>query len=375
MTGTDSGRLARAAAELCDTAEAAEWRGPDAYDGLWFPWPRPLVGGRRRRQAFIQLHARFPVDIRRLYRRRHPRLAKTLAVFGSARLRLHAATGGEVHSRGATAALDTLISDDASGTPGWGYPFDTQTRWSFYPANSPNVVVTAYAVAALSEAGRALGREDYVQRAKEASGWVQDALFAQEQGFYTYHLDSRTLIHNASLLGARAAYQGLGDAVAEPVHRAVERTLAAQADDGSFPYGEGGGLEFVDSFHTGYVLECLSDLRDVHPGVDDAVARGTRFYVERFFGPEGQARLWPDKEYPEDAHAAGTALTTLSGLMQHGLVDRDLFLRIADRAASHMMRGGHAIYRRYGWGTTRVAYLRWADAHLALGLANAARAE
>ncbi len=78
---------------LLAQAARQDWRGPDPYDGLYFAWPGWLTGGRRRRQAIVQAHARAPVDIRRLYRRTHPRIAKALGVFGSVGMRL--ARGGD----------------------------------------------------------------------------------------------------------------------------------------------------------------------------------------------------------------------------------------------------------------------------------------
>lgn len=68
--------MAAVALQLAQTAAKGHWRGPDAYDGLWWSWPAPLVGGQRRRQAFMQLHARSPWDVRKPYRRRHPLIPK-----------------------------------------------------------------------------------------------------------------------------------------------------------------------------------------------------------------------------------------------------------------------------------------------------------
>jgi hypothetical protein len=153
----------------------------------------------------------------------------------------------------------------------------------------------------------------------------------------------------------------------------VERTLAAQRPDGAFPYGEGENLAFVDSFHTGYVLDCLWHLRGVDPAVEPAVASGLAFYQDRFFDARGRSLLWPGRGHPEDAHSAGTALATLSRLLEAGS-DRDLLARVAARATSAMVREGHAVHRRYRWGRTRVRYVRWADAHMAHGLARAAGA-
>jgi hypothetical protein len=59
-------------------------------------------------------------------------------------------------------------------------------------------------------------------------------------------------------------------------------------------------------------------------------------------------------------------------LLRRDLVERDLLERVAARTLSAGLRDGHAIHRRYRWGTTRTAYVRWCDAHVALGLADAA---
>jgi hypothetical protein len=158
------------------------------------------------------------------------------------------------------------------------------------------------------------------------------------------------------------------------VERAIDSTLAGQAADGSWPYGEGRGLGFVDSFHTGYVLECLAALEPLDSRIGEALERGAAYYRRAFFSdPTGRAPLWPAREYPEDAHAAGTGLSALSALHRRGLAERELISRVAARSVGNV-RDGHAVYRRYKRFSTRVHYLRWADAHMALGLANAALA-
>jgi hypothetical protein len=367
--------LVDAALGLTGRAAAAEWQGADPYDGLSWHWPHLLVAGRRRRQAIVQLHARSPIDIRRLYRPSGARVPKALAVFGSAGLRIHALTGDTRARELAIDALELLHADRQAGPVAWGYPWDVQTRWSFYPAGSPNIVNIAFAVGALLEAERELERTDLGDRARAAASWVLDALWVEEGGFFAYHPHSRANIHNANLLGAWLAWAALGHQaeVRYRVLRAVGRTIADQRHDGSWPYGEGSGnLGWADSFHSGYVLVCLDRLRELDPGIGDAVARGARFY-SRFFGPAGEAWLWADRRYPEDGHSAGTGLTTLAVLVRRGLVDHELLERVARRLLDFGIRNGHAVCRRYRWGArTTVRYVRWCDAHVALGLVDAA---
>jgi hypothetical protein len=365
--------LTAAAERLQERAADAGWRGPDPYDGLFWRWPGWMTGGRRRRQAIVQIHARSPIDVRRAYRRSHPRIAKTLALFGAAGLRIHRLTGGEAARTRAIGALEALRTDREAGARAWGYPFDVQTRWSYYAAGTPNVVVTAFAIPALLEGAAAIGREDLAERAREAARWILDELWVEAGGFFAYHPDSRVNVHNANLLGAAAVADALGDdpAVRAIAARAVDRTLARQAPDGSWEYGEGENLGWADSFHTGYVLLSLSRLRAVDPAVDAAIARGARHY-ERFFDERGRATLWADRPWPEDGHSAGTGLSTLAALAGAGHVEHELLQRVAARTVSAGMRGSRVVARRHRLGPTTVWYPRWCDGHVALGLADAA---
>ena len=59
-------------------------------------------------------------------------------------------------------------------------------------------------------------------------------------------------------------------------------------------------------------------------------------------------------------------------LVRRALVERELLERVALRVLERGLRGGHAVHRRYRWGATTVRYPRWCDAHVALGLVDAA---
>jgi hypothetical protein len=362
------------ATRLAEQAGNLRWEGPDPFDGLWWNWPRPLVATRGRRLIVFHAHARSPVDLRRLYRSRHPQLAKALALFASAGLRIAALTGDERIRALSIEALELLCADRRAGALAWGYPFDTEHRWASVPANTPSLVPTAFAVAALLEGERATGRGEFGDRARAAGQWVLDELWQPERGHFAYHVNSPLNIHNANLLGAALVFATHQDAL-EPVRRAVEASLAAQARDGSWPYGDASGnLGWVDSFHTGYVLCCLDQLETVSPAIPQAIARGADYY-RRFIGPVGEARLWPHRPYPEDGHSGGTALTALAMLRRRGLIEREFLERVAGRFLAVGIRDGHVVHRRYRGGLrSTVRYLRWCDAHGALGLADAAGA-
>jgi hypothetical protein len=370
--------MVAAALALAERAAGHGFKGPDPYDGLLGPWPTPLIGGRLRRQALMQIHARSPVDVRRLYRRgRHALIPKALGIFASVGARAVALGALAAPPRFASHAIDVLCADRTAGARAWGYHWDMQTRWSFYAAGSPNAVVTAFAVAGLLDAAASLGRDDVLARAREAATWVLDELWVEAGGYFAYHpaRPAPSQIYNASLLGAWTVHAALGGdgGAHERVAGAVERVLAAQRADGSWAYGDGTNLGWADSFHTGYVLTCLDRLRDVDPRIDDAVERGASYY-RQFFDGNGRARLWAHKAFPEDGHSAGTGLTTLALLSRRGLIDPELLDRVSSRMLATGIRDGHAVHRRYRYGRSTVHYPRWCDAHVALGLVDAAAA-
>ena len=270
-------------------------------------------------------------------------------------------------------ALERIVDDRAAGNRAWGYPFDVQTRWSFYAAGTPNVVVTSFAARALLAAAEPLARADFGERALDAARWALDTLWVEPTGFFAYHPGSRVSVHNASLLGANLVHVALGD---QPharacVARAIDHTLTRQRSDGSFPYGEGDTLGWADSFHTGFVLGCLYDLRAVDDRIPGALMRGARHYAS-FFDADGRALLYSGRRFPEDAHSAGTGMSTLAALVAGGYADDALLDRVVRRTLSALVRNGSTVARRHRWGHTRVWYPRWCDAHVALGLVDAA---
>ena len=59
-------------------------------------------------------------------------------------------------------------------------------------------------------------------------------------------------------------------------------------------------------------------------------------------------------------------------LCRRGVVDPEVLTRVTTRTITAGLRNGHAVARRYRWGATTTRYLRWCDAHVAMGLADAA---
>lgn len=353
-----------------------DWRerlaGVDPFDALrGARVPRWVSSSARCRQVVVQLRKRLPIDISPLLGVRPFVMAKSVGAFLAARSRSHDALASRDVSELAELALQT---DGFLGEGRWGYEFDVQTRWAFYPSGSPNLIATVFCARGFAEAGVRFGRDDWIEHLHESARWVDQALLSSD-GFIRYVPENQTLVHNANLLGsALLATSGrLRDDRTMLAHAisSARVTIEAQRVDGSWAYGEGPGLEWEDSFHTAYILDALLQLwlATGDPSAKKALHRGVAHWVNHYFGTEGEPWFSPRRHYPIDIHSGGTAVDVLSRLASFGFVDRAYPERCASWTEKHLVdqRRNITYARRLLFCTDRRHFVRWGDAHWALG--------
>jgi hypothetical protein len=359
---------------------AARLAGRDPYDALMSGRIPPFVRGTKSgRQLVIQLGRKLPIDLGPLLGISPFVMAKTAACFLSAAAR----QAPSQERDGDIDALAKLLygTRGCLGHGRWGYEFDVQTRWAFYPAGSPNTIVTAFASRALAEAGLATGRADLLDGAIESAESIASSLLdTSGEPFVRYTLASERLVHNANLLGA--ACLAFAGSLANR-QRLVDAGLAAcmasirrQRQNGSWPYGEGPGVAWEDNFHTAYDLDGLLTLwlATSDPEVRSALEKGATHWSGSFFGSQGEPWYEPHRRLPYDAHSAGTALDVGSRLARHGLCDTALMRLVADWTARRLVDPSSGrMHARVGrCFTDRRHFVRWADAHYALGCSSLA---
>ncbi|MDQ1536388.1 MAG: hypothetical protein QOE58_781 [Actinomycetota bacterium] len=346
---------AREALIRLDQYLTGQWlAGPDPYDGL-AGWLGGRVPSGHVRQAIIQGVKRSPIDLRPALGVRPVRMTKTLALVTDA---LHTAPWLPEGASRRKTLLDEIVDRRTGPTGGWGYEFDVQTRWGFYPAGSPNIIVTAFVLEAL---------RDSPEHLEAVRSGVRDWLLGsmRYEGIFRYVPGSTVLIHNANLLGARALER------VEPGHpavaRGVRRTLECQRANGTWPYGEGAGLEWVDGFHTAYVLLALADLDEALPD-GEGLGRGVKAYASRLFSPEGEPFYFADRPGPTDIHNIATGLLAVAVLRDHIPGGDELLGRVLE----HLLRlqGDDGAFRS---SSRAPAYMRWNQAHAQRALAEVAR--
>lgn len=359
---------------VADVAEhhAAGFDPYDALRGTRVPgWCRR---SRRGRQLAIQLRRRLPFATDRLYGVQPFVMAKTVGLLLTAAARcVPYDPSAEDLTRSLVEQL--LASEGHLGDGRWGYEFDVQTRWSYYPQGVPNVIASYFAGRGLLEAGLALGDERIVGHAVEVARFItRELVDGSERPFVRYTPESQVLVHNANLLGAGfLAVVGriTGDnALIEAGEACARRSVDAQRQDGSWAYGESSNLGWSDNFHTAYNLDGLSML--VSAGADagcrDALERGIAHWFAAFFGTDGRPYYLPGDGWPADIHCAATALEVGSRLAD--AEHRDVIERCLAWSAEELVQpdGYLPVYRRYRHRVDARMFPRWGAAPWCLGL-------
>lgn len=367
---------ARVTAENLSAAlEAVRFAGWDPYDALSSPRLRAWARSSLSRRAAIQLVKHAPLGVRwalQIPRRRH---TKALAVLVSAYVQL-ASLDRVGRYRGLALELAPVLADRAVRTGeglGWAYEFDVQTRWGYYKAGWPNAVVTAFAAHALLDVAELTGDGAYGDLARQALSYAESELFVEraDARFFAYFAGSTVPVHNANMLMA-GVFARCAERLRSPA-AAVGYSLEHQRPDGSWPYGEGRGLGWVDGFHTAYVLEGLARWHESAPSEEIRVAieRGLKLYLTRLVDPDGAPRASLASRYPVDIHAASSALTMLSRLRAYDGRAWPTACRVLAWTLRHMRRGdGRFAFQRHRFYRNSTPYVRWNDAHMLLGLAS-----
>jgi hypothetical protein len=350
--------------------------GRDPFDALMGTRvPSFVRGSATLRQAGIQAGKRFPLDLGPLLGVQPFAMAKTAGAYMSAVAR-ERESPGQLEDLGALAA----VADSCMGCLGdgmWGYEFDVQTRWAYYPAGSPNLIATVFVARGFGEASAACGHPDWMEQLHQSAKYLAASLYERDAGSpsFRYVPTSTTLVHNANLLGAGlvAASAALRDdgVLLGAALAAALTSVEAQERDGSWPYGVGAKLAWQDNFHTAYDLDglLLVWLATGDPRVEASLRLGASYWTERFFGRAGEPWYGPDSPYPLDIHSAGTAIDVAARLSTWGVLDDVLAAQVSEWTESHLVDSvAHATWYRVNRSyTDRRHFPRWGDAHLALG--------
>jgi hypothetical protein len=298
-------------------------------------------------------------------------------------MRLQEATGESCWDDKARYALQWLIEHQSPGYSGacWGNHFDYQCRSFFLPKGVPTVVWTSLIGHAFLDAYAHFGADEYLQIAVSASEHIVRDLDTLTDGdglCISYIPAQNKQVHNANTLGASflaRTYSAAGvEAYRDLAAKAMQYTAQYQRPDGSWFYGEASNLQWVDNFHTAYVLDCFKHYGEATGDhcFDNQLEKGYRYWKKTFFLADGTPKYYDHKTQPIDIQCCSQAIDTLVYFQDRDPDSVHLALKVAQWTIQHMQDdSGYFYYRQYApWVTNKTATLHWGQATMLCALAN-----
>lgn len=369
-------QVVRSFNSLMEYVEVNEYKGWDPYDGLNSKifQATPLKYSSLARLAWIQLFKRSPVNLRPILKVEKEYNAKGLGLLLSAYTNLNSiCQSSEIQEKIKTLA-NIIISLKSNGYSGscWGYNFDWQARAFFQPKNTPTVVATTYVAYSLLDAFEATGDSTYFDEARSACDFVLNDLnrtYDKEGDFcFSYSPLDKTTIFNASLLGSRLLSRVYAFTKEPTLINEAKKSIAfcckAQHHEGSWFYGTLPFHQWIDNFHTGFNLECISEYQSYSKdfSFEPNLARGITYYLATFFTRNGEAKYYSNALFPIDIHAPAQLIVTLYRI---GQLPKEK--ELADRVLRWTMENmqdtqGFFYYQIKKKFNSKIPYMRWAQA-------------
>lgn len=362
---------------LMKYCESQEFKGWDPYDGLnsklfYFI---PLISNNSFiRLCWIQLFKRSPINFRRICLVEKDYNPKGLGLFLSGYCNLYSIEHKNEYLTRIDWLIKKIFSLESKGWSGscWGYNFPWQAKAFFQPKYTPSIVVSAFVGCALLDAYDVSSQQHLLKKACSTCDFILKNLnrtYDEDKNFsFSYSPLDTTQVFNASLLGAKLlarvySYTKEFHLIKE-AKKVVGYCAHYQNDDGSWVYSPLSFHKWIDSFHTGYNLECMTAYQKYSGDktYESNIEKGLNYYLYNFFTDKGEAKYYSDKVYPIDIHATAQLIITLSRLNKFKeckeLIDKVLTWTIQNMQSPK----GYFYYQIKKIFNLKIPYMRWGQA-------------
>ncbi len=306
---------------------------------------------------------------------------KGMGYMGWGYVKMYALTGDESYRRRAEFCFDWLIANRSSGYEEycWGNHFSFSTRSGTIPRHTPTIVWSSLIALAFVEAYEVLGKSKYLEVAATTAEWVKKLPREQtNRGVcLSYVPFKQSSIHNSNMLGAallaRVAAHTKDREALELAKDAMLYSCSRQNADGAWYYGEEPKYHWIDTFHTGYNLDCLKRYIDSSGDreFESNLLSGFQYFKHHFFEPDGRAKYYHDKDGPVDIQCIAQAIDTLAYFSDTDPESLELAEKVARWAMDNMQASdGHFYYRDLGWKKIKTPMFHWGQGTMFKALAH-----
>jgi uncharacterized protein YyaL (SSP411 family) len=181
----------------------------------------------------------------------------------------------------------------------WGYPFNWETRRGTMREGTPLITTVPYVYEAFLQVYQIDGDRKWLEImrsiAEHAVLDYHEIVTSEDASSCSYNPepDEPCGVINASAYRAflltRAAVDFSEKRYQEIANRNLAFVLESQNSNGSWYYAMDGERDFVDHFHTCFVLKALAKIEALtgNPQCTKAIERGVDYYVKNLFDEEG----------------------------------------------------------------------------------------
>ena len=175
----------------------------------------------------------------------------------------------------------------------WGYPFDWVTRNGVLKEQTPLITTTPYAYEAFLQVFKLDSREEWKlileSIARHASVDIKDFRTSEKASSCSYTPDDKGGVINAAAYRAflltSASLLFSDDKYWKTADRNLNFVLENQNPDGSWFYAVDGVRDFVDHYHTCFVMKALAKINALtgHAATLKALGKGVNYYLNNLF--------------------------------------------------------------------------------------------
>ncbi len=271
--------------------------------------------------------------------------------------------------------LEKMISKGYHGAC-WGYDFPWESRSARIPAYAPTIVATGFITNALFLYYKYSRNQKAIELCTSSCNFIlkdiKKTVETDGSFCFSYSPDDKYQVLNASMKGVRTLAQVFSvtndSRLISEAQNAVRFVIKNQQTDGSWKYAAGKTAEWIDNYHTGYVLDCLDEFIK-HSGDDEwkhQLQRGYEYYRNHFFEEGYKPKFYNTSRYPLDCTAAGQSILTLC---RFG--DFEKAGKVADFTIGEMQdKEGYYYFRKYRYFTEKQSFMRWSNAWMFASLSH-----
>ena len=356
--------------------ENEAFKGWDPYDGLNSPLLKKLTGTNRKiGQYCVQLMKNSPINFRPFLGVPKGYNPKGMGLFLGTYLRKYQRTHSKTDLQKIQFFSDWLINNRSTGWEKacWGYNFDWPNRDFFAPAGTPTIVNTAFIGLAFLDDYLIRRNKVSLEISVSACEFILNNLNRcpadENETCLSYTpIDTRG-VFNANILGAwllAEVYLLAGNKeMAETSLSCLRFTINRQEEDGSWPYGVASYDQWVDSYHTGYVLVGLNRIsrllgrQEFYP----AIEHGYKYWKNNFFLGNSIPKYYPNRIFPFDAHVISQGILTFLEFSKQDSEALEKAFQLAKWGIDQFQHPkGFFFFQQNRFYKNRIPYMRWSQA-------------